>query len=114
MTETVLVVNAGSSSITFQLFSVVAGDQLERRRPYRRHARMIDISTLPFLKGKKALVAGIANDQSIGYGCAKAFRAFGAAQQLSGRFEMQGGSGTTCRVVVPEWKRPQDTLEVTH
>ena len=36
------------------------------------------ISTLPFLKGKKALVAGIANDQSIGYGCAKAFRAFGA------------------------------------
>lgn len=39
---------------------------------------MIDISTLPFLKGKKALVAGIANDQSIGYGCAKAFRAFGA------------------------------------
>jgi hypothetical protein len=26
---------------------------------------MIDISTLPLLKGKKALVAGIANDQSI-------------------------------------------------
>ena len=40
--------------------------------------RMIDISILPFLKGKKALVAGIANDQSIGYGCAKAFRALGA------------------------------------
>ena len=39
MTETVLVVNAGSSSITFQLFSVVAGDQLERRRLYRRHRR---------------------------------------------------------------------------
>ena len=39
---------------------------------------MIDISTLPFLKGKKALVAGIANDRSIGYGCAKGFRAFGA------------------------------------
>ena len=34
-------------------------------------------------------------------------------QQLSGRFEMQGGSGTTCRVVIPEWKRPQDRLEVT-
>ena len=31
MTETVLVVNAGSSSIKFQLFSVAAGDQLERR-----------------------------------------------------------------------------------
>ena len=39
---------------------------------------MIDISTLPLLKGKKALVTGIANDQSIAWGCAKAFRAFGA------------------------------------
>jgi enoyl-[acyl-carrier protein] reductase I len=39
---------------------------------------MIDVSTLPLLKGKKALITGIANDQSIAYGCAKAFRAFGA------------------------------------
>jgi enoyl-[acyl-carrier protein] reductase I len=39
---------------------------------------MIEISTLPFLKGKKALVTGIANDQSIAWGCAKAFRIFGA------------------------------------
>jgi enoyl-[acyl-carrier protein] reductase I len=39
---------------------------------------MIDLATLPLLKGKKALVTGIANDQSIAYGCAKAFRAFGA------------------------------------
>jgi acetate kinase len=31
VTETVLVVNAGSSSIKFQLFSVAASDQLERR-----------------------------------------------------------------------------------
>lgn len=30
------------------------------------------------LDGKKALVLGIANDQSIAYGCALAFRAFGA------------------------------------
>ena len=35
---------------------------------------MIDISTLPLLKGKKALVTGIANDQSIAWGCAKAFK----------------------------------------
>jgi enoyl-[acyl-carrier protein] reductase I len=28
----------------------------------------------PPLKGKKALVAGIANEHSIAYGCAKAFR----------------------------------------
>ena len=39
---------------------------------------MIDISSLTLLKGKKALVTGIANDQSIAWGCAKAFQAFGA------------------------------------
>jgi enoyl-[acyl-carrier protein] reductase I len=39
---------------------------------------MIDLSALPLLKGKKALVTGIANDQSIAWGCAKALRAFGA------------------------------------
>jgi enoyl-[acyl-carrier protein] reductase I len=39
---------------------------------------MIDLSSLALLKGKKALVTGIANDQSIAWGCAKAFRAFGA------------------------------------
>ncbi|TFW27156.1 enoyl-ACP reductase FabI [Massilia horti] len=32
----------------------------------------------PVLKGAKALVTGIANDQSIAYGCAKAFRELGA------------------------------------
>ena len=30
------------------------------------------------LKGKKGLVVGIANDQSIAWGCARAFRALGA------------------------------------
>jgi enoyl-[acyl-carrier protein] reductase I len=39
---------------------------------------MIEVSSLAFLKGKKALVTGIANDQSIAWGCAKAFHAFGA------------------------------------
>jgi enoyl-[acyl-carrier protein] reductase I len=39
---------------------------------------MIDVSSLTLLKGKKALVTGIANDQSIAWGCAKAFRTFGA------------------------------------
>ena len=33
------------------------------------------------LEGKKGLVVGIANDQSIAWGCAKAFRAFGAGKQ---------------------------------
>jgi hypothetical protein len=39
---------------------------------------MIDLASLAVLKGKKALVTGIANDQSIAWGCAKAFHAFGA------------------------------------
>jgi len=39
---------------------------------------VIDISSLPLLKGKKALVTGIANDQSIAWGCAKAFHMLGA------------------------------------
>jgi enoyl-[acyl-carrier protein] reductase I len=38
----------------------------------------MDPSSLALLKGSKALVTGIANDQSIAWGCAKAFRAFGA------------------------------------
>src|SRR5512139_3992406 len=32
----------------------------------------------PVLTGKKALVVGIANEHSIAYGCARAFRALGA------------------------------------
>ena len=39
---------------------------------------MIDLASLPLLKGRKALVTGIANDQSIAWGCAKAFRLLGA------------------------------------
>lgn len=35
-------------------------------------------STRPLLKGKKALVVGIANEHSIAYGCAKAFHALEA------------------------------------
>jgi len=38
---------------------------------------MTDTSFKPFV-GKKGLVTGIANDQSIAYGCARAFRRFGA------------------------------------
>ena len=39
---------------------------------------MIDPQVLKLLKGKKALITGIANDQSIAWGCAKAFSALGA------------------------------------
>jgi len=39
---------------------------------------MTEIHPRPILEGKKALVAGIANEHSIAYGCAKAFRELGA------------------------------------
>jgi enoyl-[acyl-carrier protein] reductase I len=39
---------------------------------------MDTLPSFPLLRGKKALVTGIANDQSIAWGCAKAFRMFGA------------------------------------
>ncbi len=58
---------------------------------------MIDISTLPLLKGKKALVTGIANDQSIAYGCAKAFRAFGADLAITYRNEKAKRSSSPLR-----------------
>src|SRR6476469_9195071 len=38
----------------------------------------IDPAAFKLLKGKKALVTGIANEQSIAWGCAKAFSALGA------------------------------------
>ena len=48
-----------------------------RPRASAGETSMIDLSSLALLKGKKALVTGIANDQSIAWGCAKAFRASG-------------------------------------
>ena len=39
---------------------------------------MSDGNIRPVLAGQKALVIGVANDQSIAYGCAKAFRTVGA------------------------------------
>ena len=39
---------------------------------------MTPVPPAPILAGKKALVVGIANDQSIAYGCARAFRELGA------------------------------------
>jgi enoyl-[acyl-carrier protein] reductase I len=39
---------------------------------------MIPVVKAKLLDGKRGLIVGIANDQSIAWGCAKAFRAFGA------------------------------------
>ena len=41
-------------------------------------SRMIPVVKAKLLEGKRGLVVGIANDQSIAWGCAKAFRALGA------------------------------------
>jgi enoyl-[acyl-carrier protein] reductase I len=38
----------------------------------------IPLAQAPLLDGKKGLIVGIANDQSIAWGCARAFRALGA------------------------------------
>jgi enoyl-[acyl-carrier protein] reductase I len=38
----------------------------------------IPVAKAPLLAGKKGLIVGIANDQSIAWGCARAFRALGA------------------------------------
>jgi enoyl-[acyl-carrier protein] reductase I len=38
----------------------------------------VPIAKAPLLQGKRGLVVGIANDQSIAWGCAKAFRALGS------------------------------------
>jgi enoyl-[acyl-carrier-protein] reductase (NADH) len=43
----------------------------------RREGKKLEVPR-PALKGKKALVIGIANEHSIAYGCAKAFREVGA------------------------------------
>ncbi|MEN3930314.1 enoyl-ACP reductase FabI [Microvirga sp. W0021] len=37
-----------------------------------------NVSLIPSLKGKKGLIVGIANEQSIAWGCAKAYKALGA------------------------------------
>src|SRR5690348_64678 len=41
-------------------------------------ASTIPSAKAPLLEGKRGLIVGIANDQSIAWGCAKAFRALGA------------------------------------
>src|ERR1700745_3942253 len=48
--------------------------------PFERpgHSAKLPAVKTRLLDGKKGLIVGIANDQSIAWGCAKAFRAFGA------------------------------------
>jgi len=52
------------------------GEPLEQ--PKNGKARLIPAVKAKLLEGKRGLVVGIANDKSIAWGCAAAFRAFGA------------------------------------
>jgi len=44
----------------------------------KKQSSMVPVVKAKLLEGKKGLIVGIANDQSIAWGCARAFRAFGA------------------------------------
>jgi len=44
----------------------------------KKSSSMIPVVKAKLLEGKRGLIVGIANDQSIAWGCARAFRAFGA------------------------------------
>jgi enoyl-[acyl-carrier protein] reductase I len=48
------------------------------KRQSKRTSAMIPAVKAKLLEGKKGLIVGIANENSIAWGCAKAFRAFGA------------------------------------
>ena len=52
---------------------------------------MSDGNIRPVLAGQKALVIGVANDQSIAYGCAKAFRTVGAEVAITWLNEREPG-----------------------
>jgi enoyl-[acyl-carrier protein] reductase I len=49
------------------------------------------------LKGRKGLIVGIANDQSIAWGCAKAFRALGAELAVTYLNERRGNMSNRWR-----------------
>ena len=57
---------------------------------------MIPKAMAPLLKGKRGIIVGIANDQSIAWGCAKAFRAFGA--ELAVKIATRRRPGITSRM----------------
>src|SRR5262245_13540670 len=55
-----------------------AHSHVEAQATRARGCFMIPVVKAKLLEGKRGLVVGIANEQSIAWGCAKAFRAFGA------------------------------------
>jgi enoyl-[acyl-carrier protein] reductase I len=62
----------------FRSLKKIADRYLEERPSERRKPSMIPAVKAKLLEGKRGLIVGIANENSIAWGCAKAFRAFGA------------------------------------
>jgi enoyl-[acyl-carrier protein] reductase I len=65
----------------FRELKLMAERYVQLRTPKsnsKKASAMIPAVKAKLLEGKKGLIVGIANDQSIAWGCAKAFRAFGA------------------------------------
>src|SRR3954451_19840713 len=58
--------------------STLAATKASEGLPAERKSSKIPAVKAKLLEGKKGLIVGIANENSIAWGCAKAFRAFGA------------------------------------
>src|SRR3954470_8363295 len=58
--------------------STLAATKASEGLPAERKSSKIPVVKAKLLEGKKGLIVGIANENSIAWGCAKAFRAFGA------------------------------------
>ena len=65
----------------FRKLADIAEHYLEAQMPgfkSKKASSMIPVAKAKLLEGKKGLIVGIANENSIAWGCAKAFRALGA------------------------------------
>src|SRR5271170_1890716 len=63
----------------FRKLKTIADRYLEEHPPKSKgKSSMIPVVKAKLLEGKRGLIVGIANENSIAWGCAKAFRAFGA------------------------------------
>ncbi len=62
------------------------------------------LSAPKLLEGKRGLIIGIANDRSIAWGCARAFRAFGAEFAIT--YLNEKGTAHTWSRWHARWRRP--------
>ena len=62
----------------FQKLNGIADQLLQDRKLKDKRTSMLPTVKAKLLEGKKGLIVGIANESSIAWGCARAFRAFGA------------------------------------